>query len=133
MDVSGRSRTYLLSREAIDSTKLMPLYKYLNLKAESSGTGAVSFNFGGWYRYDLQSETFNGRTNDDLQYAYLTFRRKTGNAALNIGNMRVHEGAASELVDGVYGRADLMAGFGMAVYGGSLVETIFDTRRGDSI
>jgi hypothetical protein len=133
LEVSGRSRTYLMSRETVDSKHLMPLYEFLDFKAESSGTGAVSFNFGGWYRYDLQDESFNGRSNDDLQYAYLSIRQRTGNAVLNIGRMRVHEGVASELVDGVYGRADLRGGFGMAVYGGSPVETMFDTRRGDSI
>ena len=132
-DITGRSRTYVLTRETLDSKHLMPAYEYLDFRAESSEAGTVSFNFGGWYRYDLQEESFNGRSNDDLQYAYLSFRRKTGNALLNIGRFRVHEGVASELVDGAYGRTDLMGGFSVAAYGGSPVETMIDTRRGDSI
>ncbi len=120
MDLSGQSRTYLLSRETVESKHLLPLYEYLDFKAESS-TGEASFNFGGWARQDLMNESSNARTNNDLQYAYLSFRKKTGNAALSIGRVRVHGGVASELVDGVYGRSDLKGGFSIAVYGGSPV------------
>ncbi len=120
MDVSGQSRTYLLSRETADGSHLLPLYEYLDFKAESSGAGA-SFNVGGWARQDLMNESTDTRTNNDLQYAYLRLRRNTGNAFLDIGRVRVHEGVASELVDGAYGRTDLKGGFGIAVYGGSPV------------
>lgn len=133
LDISGTSRTYLLSRQTVDSTRLMPLYEYLDFRAGSGDPGEVSFNFGGWYRYDLKNESPNGKYNDDLQYAYLSFRGERGNKTLNLGRLRVHEGVASELVDGAYGRADLLGGFGVAAYGGSPVETRFDTRRGDSI
>lgn len=133
LDVTGQSRTYLQSYQTADSTRLLPLYEYLDFRAASGDSGAVSFNFGGWYRYDLKNESFNGKYNDDLQYAYLSFREEQGNGTLNLGRLRVHEGVASELVDGIYGRTDLHGGFGVAAYGGSPVETRFDTRRGDTI
>jgi hypothetical protein len=120
MDVSGQSRTYLLSRETADSMHLMPLYEYLDFKAESAGAGA-SFNFGGWARQDLMDASTDTRSNNDLQYAYLRLRRNTGNAFLDIGRVRVREGVASDLVDGAYGRTDLKGGFSIAVYGGSPV------------
>ncbi len=132
MDVSGQSRTYLASRETVESKNLLPLYEYLDFKAESSGAD-VSFNFGGWARQDLRDPSTNTRTNNDLQYAYLGLRQRTSNAFLNIGRVRIHEGVASELVDGVYGRTDLRYGFSIALYGGSPVETELDTRKGDSI
>ncbi len=132
MDISGQSRTYLSSRETVDSMHLMPLYEYLDFKAQSSDAG-VSFNFGGWARQDLRDKSTNTRTNNDLQYAYLGLRQRTGNAFLNIGRVRIHEGVSSELVDGAYGRTDIRGGFGIALYGGSPVETMSDTRRGDSI
>jgi hypothetical protein len=44
----------------------------------------------------------------------------------------VNEGVASEQVDGVFGRTDLLGGFTLAAFGGSPVETDFDTRTGDS-
>jgi hypothetical protein len=133
LDVSGQSRTYLFSRQTVESERLLPLYEYLDFRADSGDKGAVSFNFGGWYRYDLRSESFNGRSNEDLQYAYLSFKQRTGNAALNLGRVRVYEGVSSDLVDGVYGRTDLKGGFGIAAYGGSPVATNFDDRRGDTI
>ena len=33
-DLSGQSRTYLLSRQATDGTKLMPLFEYLDFRAD---------------------------------------------------------------------------------------------------
>ena len=50
LDITGQSRTYLMSRETVDSTNLMPLTEYLNFKVDNSAKDSVSFNFGGWYR-----------------------------------------------------------------------------------
>lgn len=133
LDVTGQSRTYLLSRETVDSKKLMPLTEYLDFRVANSARDSVSFNFGGWYRYDLGNESATGRDNDDLQYAYLSITKRTGNAALDLGRVLVHEGIASEQIDGIHARTDLKGGFTVAAYGGSPVETSSDTRRGDSI
>ena len=133
VDITGQSRTYLQSRETVDSTKLMPLSEYLNFTVDNSARDSVSFNFGGWYRYDLKNESVNGRSNDDLQYAYLSIKKRTANAALDLGRVLVHEGIASEQMDGLHARTDLKGGLTVAAYGGSPVETSSDTRKGDSI
>ncbi len=133
LDVTGQSRTYLQSFQIQDSTKFLPLYEYLDLRAENANEGAVSFNFGGWYRYELQNESVEPRHNDDIQYAYVGLQSDNANSTLKLGRIRVHEGTASDLVDGAYGRTDLLGGFGVAAYGGSPVETQFDIHRGNSI
>lgn len=133
MDVEGQSRTYLQSRQAIDGTRLLPLYEYLNFRAAQSDSGGVSFNFGGWYRQDLQNESANGKNSSDVQYAYLSLRREKSNAGLDIGRILVRQGVSSELVDGVQAQTDLLGGFGVSAYGGNPVSADFDSRRGDSI
>jgi len=133
LDITGQSRTYLQSRESTDGTKLMPLYEYLDIRADSIGTQAVSFNAGGWYRYSLQNEDFNTRKTGDLQYAYLSFKKSTSNAYLNIGRIVVNQGVASSQLDGASAGTDLKWGFGISGFGGLPVETMFDTRTGDSV
>jgi hypothetical protein len=133
LEFSGQSSSYLLSRETADSTRLLPFYEYLNFKAEDFGSQNISFHFGGWFRYDLKNESYGTKSTGDLQYAYLSFKRDKGNAALNLGRLYVNEGVASEQIDGVFGRTDLKGGFTVAAFGGSPVETVFDTRTGDSV
>ncbi|HET6365192.1 MAG TPA: hypothetical protein VFG02_09090 [Nitrospirota bacterium] len=132
LELSGQSNTYLQSRETTDQTKLLPLYEYLNFKAENLGSQNISFHFGGWYRYDLKNESFGTKSTGDLQYAYLSYKPDKGNAVLNLGRLFVNEGVASEQVDGVFGRTDLLGGITVAAFGGSPVETDFDSRTGDS-
>ncbi len=133
LDIFGQSRTYLLGREDADSNKLLPLTEYLNFSVDNSSRDSVSFNFGGWFRYDLGDKSANGIYNYDLQYTYLSIKQMTGNTTLDLGRIPVHEGPASALVDGVHARTDLKGGFTVAAYGGSPVETRFDGRQGDSI
>lgn len=132
LELSGQSNTYLQSRETTDQTKLLPLYEYLNFKAENLGSQNISFHFGGWYRYDLKNESFGTKSTGDLQYAYLSYKPDKGNAVLNLGRLFVNEGVASEQVDGVFGRTALLGGITVAAFGGSPVETDFDSRTGDS-
>jgi hypothetical protein len=133
MDIDGQSRTYLQYRQETDSTRLLPLYEYIDLRAATPNTGAISFNVGGWYRQDLQNESPNGKNSSDLQYAYLSLRKEKSNAGLDIGRVLVRQGVSSELVDGVQAKTDLIGGFGISAYAGSPVSADFDTRRGDSI
>lgn len=130
---TGQSRTYLQARETISGENLTPLYEYLDFKIENVGSADVSFHFGGWARADLTGETLGKKTNNELQYAYVTYRRPTSNAIVSAGRLYVFEGVASEQIDGLYTRTDLKGAFGVAVYGGSPVETDVNTRRGDSI
>lgn len=133
VDLFGQSRTYLTAREKIDATRQTQLYEYLNFSLSNDDETSVAFNFGGWYRHDMTRESPNPADNDDLQYAYLSLKRGTGNGILNIGRVLVHEGAASEIIDGIHGRTDLKAGFTIALFGGRPVETQGDSRQGDSI
>jgi hypothetical protein len=131
VEFSGQSRTYLQSRETVGGNNLLPLYEYLDFKA--GGASNVSVHFGGWLRYDLQDDTYGKDRNSDLQYAYLSIRGDRANGVVNLGRVSVSEGAASELIDGAYGRTDLIGGFGIAAFGGIPVETDFDDRSGDSV
>jgi hypothetical protein len=135
-DFSGQSRTYFQATESIDKTHIQPLYEYLDFKAEDFASIAsqnVSFHFGGWARTDLADEAYGKKTNNDLQYAYLTIRKSTANTALDLGRLFIREGVASELVDGAYARTDFIRGVRVAAFGGVPVETNFDGRSGDAI
>jgi len=133
IDLTGQSATYLQSRQEFDSTRLMPLYEYLNFSAEDLGSKNLSFHFGGWYRYDLRNESFGTKSTGDLQYAYLGYRAATANAFLDLGRVVVNQGGAIEQVDGASAGTDLKYGFGISAFGGVPVETAFDTRTGDSV
>ncbi len=137
LDISGKSRTYILDRETADDKRVMPLYEYLDLRVANSDTGSISFNVGGWLRRDLMTESFPSRSNEDLQYAYLSLRTRQSNGMLSVGRILVNEGAASEQIDGLYARTDLKGGITLAAFGGSPLETKLitqrDARRGDSI
>ena len=131
--ITGQSRTYLQTRELTDGSRLTPLYEYLDVRTDRSGNDAISFSAGGWYRYYLQSEGFDKKDTGDLQYAYLTLRRKTANTVLRLGRIIVNEGAASAHLDGATVRTDLRGGFSVAGFAGIPLETIIDTRSGDSV
>jgi hypothetical protein len=121
--LSGDSSTYLLSRETMDSDKILGAYEYLDFDVQNIGSETISFHTGGWLRYDLQDEEFGKKTNNDLQYAYLNFRAATDNTTVKLGRVMVFEGAAAERVDGIYARTDLLYGFGISAFGGTPVET----------
>lgn len=122
-DISGESRTYLMYRESASGDNLLPLYEYLNLSVQDVGAETISFHVGGWLRYDLQDDTYGKDRDSDLQYAYLSYRRKEANAVVNLGRIMVFEGVAAERLDGVYAGADLKSGFGVSAFGGTPVMT----------
>lgn len=133
-ELAGESRAYLQSRETIDSNRLTPLYEYLDFTIQDMGSDYVSFHFGGWLRYkDDRDQAFSKRLNGDLQYAYMSYKKGTANAVVNLGRLFVVEGVALEQIDGIYARTDLKSGFGAAAFGGVPVETDFDKRSGDWI
>jgi hypothetical protein len=132
VDLAGQSATYLQSRQESDTTRLLPLYEYLNFTADDLGSKNLSFHFGGWYRDDLRNESTDTKRTGDLQYAYLGYRADKANAFLNLGRVMVNQGVAFEQVDGASAGMDLMYGFGISAFGGLPVETAFDTRTGDS-
>jgi hypothetical protein len=124
--LSGESRTYVQSREEADKSKILGGYEYLDVAIQKIGNESVSFHTGGWLRYDFQDEQFGKRSNSDLQYSYLSYRKATGNTVVNLGRVMVFEGVAAERVDGLYARTDLAGGFGISAFGGSPVETGID-------
>jgi hypothetical protein len=131
--LSGESRTYLLDREAFDSSRLIPAYEYLDFKLDGIGPYDVSFHFGGWLSQDLADKSFDKRFDYDLQYAYLSFRRDTSNTIVNLGRLMIFEGVAAEHVDGIYAKTDLQRGFAVSAYAGSPVETDYFDGNGDFI
>jgi hypothetical protein len=133
LDLTGQSSTYLQDRQEFDSTRLMPLFEYLNFNADDLGSKNLSFHFGGWYRHDLKNESFGTKSTGDLQYAYLGYRADAANAFLNLGRVAVNQGVAFEQVDGAAAGTDLGHGFGISAFGGIPVETSFDSRTGDSV
>jgi hypothetical protein len=121
--LDGTSRSYLLSRETAAGTKLLPGYEYLDLSVRDIGGDAISAHFGGWGRFDFREETGD----KDVQYAFVSYRRKEANSVVNLGRIMVFEGVAAERVDGAYARTDLAGGLGISAFGGSPVEVGIDT------
>ncbi len=134
VSVTGDSNTYLQSRETEDKTKLVNAYEYLNFTAQDMGN--ITFQFGGWVRYDLgakdpsetSSKVIGPRSEADIQYGYLSYRSPENNAVVNLGRLLIMDGVgAGTRVNGLYGRTDLANGFGISAFGGTPVETETDT------
>jgi len=126
VSITGESSTYMQSRQSAEGSKELPLYEYLNFAVQDMGKETISFQFGGWLRYDLKKNNDDpdlSRTNNDLSYAYLHYRGNSANTVFNLGRVMVFEGVASERVDGIYARTDLAKNFGVSVFGGSPAET----------
>jgi hypothetical protein len=123
--IAGTSNTYLQSRQTVDDNDLLPVYEYLDFTVQDLGKESITVHFGGWLGFDLGDDSFgvNKDMGSDLQYGYVSYRRQTGNTVVNLGRVMVFEGVASERVDGVYARTDLMKGFGISAFGGAPVET----------
>lgn len=132
-DLSGRSRTYLLYRETLDNKKLMPIYEYLDFKAENVAQENISLHFGGWLRYDLKSAPSGTRSESALQYGYLSYRAARANTSVDLGRLFVYEGAATAQVDGIHARTDLVGGLSAAAFGGIPVKVELNGRSGDSV
>lgn len=125
------SRTYVSVRESVSGDSIAPLYEYLDLSLQDIGDSGLSFHASGWVRFDLAEESTPGEDLDqDLSYAYFRIPVKS-RAVFTVGRTYVFEGVAAEQVDGAHARVVLPAGLGLAIYGGSPVETDFDDRDGD--
>jgi len=130
---TGESKTYLQAREAINGDDVMPLYEYLDFRFQDTRSKNLSFHFAGWARTNLEGEILGEKTNSELQYAYVSYRKNTNNALANAGRVYVFEGVASEQIDGLYVRTDVGGGFEVAAFGGIPLETDEDGGSGDSI
>ena len=126
--LDGSSRSYFSSGQSVSAANLRPGYEYLDLSIGDIGGQELSVHFGGWGRYDFKEQT--GKT--DLQYAYLSYKRRQDNSIINLGRTLVFEGVAAERIDGAYARTDLAGNFGISAFGGVPAETGTD-RPGNSM
>ena len=137
-DITLSSRTYLLYYErgvtgGADKT-FAPFYEYLSGDANNLGGRPFSFHFYGWGRLDLADDTDDDGRGGDLASAYLQYNHPTGNAEMRLGRFFLAEGAAAEILDGIFLKGRTPAGLGLSVFGGVPVErTITSTDTGDSI
>ncbi|MBI5141143.1 MAG: hypothetical protein HZA20_02980 [Nitrospirae bacterium] len=121
--VNGESRTYVQTRETVGGGKVAPLYEYLDLNIEEMAGQKLSFHAGGWFRVDLADDSGDKRSEGDLRYGYLNFRSDDANAMVDAGRILVHDGIASEIIDGIHATADLKAGFGVSAFAGDIIES----------
>lgn len=136
-DITLNSKTYLLHYERDlpgETREFTPLYEYLSADVGRLGGTSVSFHFYGWGRQDLQDETGHDKTSGELGSAYLQYLHPTGNGEVRLGRFFLTEGAASEIVDGIFVKARTTVGVGASAFGGVPVEaSIISTETGDSI
>jgi outer membrane protein OmpA-like peptidoglycan-associated protein len=110
------------------------LYEYLSADAGQLGGTSFSFHFYGWGRQDLQDATGSGKTSGEFGSAYLQYLHPTGNGEMRLGRFFLTEGAAFEIMDGIFLKARTTVGLGLSVFGGVPAEaTITSTKTGDSI
>ena len=137
-DITLSSKTYLLyyKRDIPGGSNqtFAPAYEYISADAAKLGGTSFSFHFYGWGRADLQDETGSSKTSGELGSAYLQYLHPTGNGEMRLGRFFLTEGAASEIMDGIFLKARTPVGLGISVFGGVPVEaTITSTEAGDSI
>src|SRR5512134_122804 len=136
-DITLNSKTYLLyyERELPGETReFTPVYEYLSADVRRLGGTSVSFHFYGWGRQDLQDETGHDKTSGELGSAYLQYLHPTGNGEARLGRFFFTEGAAAEIIDGIFLKFRSPFGLGASVFGGVPVEaSITSTETGDSL
>lgn len=129
--LDGASRSYLQSRESQGGTDYLPGYEYFNFSVRDAVREELSAHFGGWARYDFSQET----SENDVQYAFVSYQRKYDNTAVRLGRVMVFEGVATaERVDGISARTDIFGpALGVSAFGGVPAETGIDTPGNDVI
>ena len=133
-EISLESRTYLPASEDGAGNSHVTGYEYLDLGVENAGMPGLYLRAGGWGRADLADETYDNKTNSELQYGFLGYRAAHSNAEGRLGRISVTAGAArNEVLDGLQLGTDFAAGLKALVYGGVPVETDEGGRSGDSI
>ena len=134
-DVSFESRTYVPATGIDGGNDHVLFYEYLALDADNFGTPGWYVRAGGWGRADLADETYDKKTNGDLQYGFVGWRGPSNNAEARLGRISYTGGAArNEVFDGALFGSDLPAGFDVTLYGGVPEETDNEEgRSGDSL
>lgn len=133
-EVSFESRTYLPARGTEGEKTHVLLYEYLSLDAEDVFKPGLYLRVGGWGRTDLADETFDRRTNGELQYAFLGWRGPYRNAEARVGRVSLTAGVArNEVFDGLMIGSDLPGGFDVTIFGGIPIEVDERSRTEDSL
>lgn len=132
------SSTYVLyfERDRVGKTtdRFAPVYEYLSGDVRSLGGRPLSFHFHGWGRIDLGDDSGGDRRGGDLGSAYLRYLHPAGNGEIRAGRFLLAEGAANEIMDGLFVKVRTASGIGLSAFGGIPVErSITGTRTGDSI
>jgi len=132
---TGEFNTLLRMGKDAGKRNLYPVYEYLRLQTNTTlkDGSDVSFQFGGWGRLDLADKSSSQVTDGDVQYALLSYQGAKNNLVINLGRQFVAEGVATELLDGLYLRQDLKAGFGAAAYVGKPVMTTVQEKTVDTV
>jgi len=137
-DITFSSKTYLLYQKkdsAGSAAKTFaPLYEYFSADARQLGGSSFSFHFSGWGRTDLRDQTGESATTGELGNAYLQYLHPTGNGEMRLGRFFLTEGAAAEIMDGIYLKGRTALGLGVSLYGGVPAEdSITSTQTGRSL
>lgn len=139
LNAGGTTILRLEQRDLAGTKKdLTPLTQFLQVDTTKLGYDRLSFHLSGWGRADLGDESTNSdKMNGNLDAAYFRYWHPTGNAEMKLGRMFIYESGAIEQIDGVYGRADLLAtyeGLVGTVYAGVPVrQGKGENVRGDSL
>lgn len=120
-DIFLSSQTYLLyyKRDVPGSDKqtFAPAYEYFSGDARGLGGKPVSFHVYGWSRLDLGDESGEGRRTGELASAYLQYLHPTGNGEVRLGRFFLADGAAAEIIDGIFLKTATPAGIGVSAFG----------------
>jgi len=134
IETSFVSNTYLLYSENVQEKKFAPFYEYIELDIKDKER-KLSFHSAGWLGYDLRAvRTEDERERDELTYAYLSYEPLDNKSlTFNLGRHFIFGGVASEQIDGMSAKWEIIPSTGVSIYGGVPIETEKDGRRSDSI
>jgi hypothetical protein len=137
-EINLHSRTFLLYYQrdllGVEDRNYAPLFEYLSADVRNLGGSDVSFHFYGWGRLDLGDDTGTANRSGDIGSAYLRYVHPAGNGEARLGRFFLTEGAAFEILDGIFVKVRAPVGIGVSAYGGLPVErSIASTETGDSL
>ena len=127
------STTHMQVYEDERDNSFLTLREYLDFNV-SSYKDRLSLYSSGWFRIDLDDTENGDRSNDELLYAYLSYRPLANHQLIfHVGRHFVYEGVASEQIDGLSARWEILPMIGVSAYAGAPLETKFDDRESDYI
>jgi hypothetical protein len=127
------STTHLQEYEDPRDNNFLTLRQYLDFNVIGYND-RLSLYSNGWFRLELDDTENGDRSNDELLYAYLSYRPLADHTLVfNLGRHFVYEGLASEQIDGVSARWEILPMLGVSAYAGVPLEPDFDDRESDYI